>query len=328
MTQYTPQDLFTDSQIYDLIDLVKGGSGGDANIPLKALADRTQYLFNRQGLIEVKRLTGSYTYDENDAGKAFAFHISSNSAFNLPDVSTLPAGAVIRISTRIPVIKALTINCSGSQKIYDGSADLSVMYMHDAERLWLSAAALDNGDAPDHWEILDSDGNFFTAGQSFGVRKVLRNSIINNGIIYNRADTPRLWSWASGLGSGLVSDAVWLSDPGGLPVYRGLYSTGNGSTTFRGPDERAMSDRYLDIGRGIDTSRLSSAPGGYEKDQLLSHTHKLSKTGDKFNDSAPTWAVPNAFGDYENQDTDFYLKAVGGPENLVKNIGKIPVTLY
>lgn len=328
MTQYTPQDLFSDTLVYDLIDLVKGGNDGDANVPLKALADRTQYLFKRQGLIEIKRLTGSYTYDAADAGKAFSFHISVNSAFNLPDVSTLPAGEVIRISTRIPVIKALSINCNGSQKIYDGSADLSTIYMHDAERLWLSAAALDNGDTPDHWEILDADGNFKTAGQSLGVRKVLRNSVVNDGSIYNRADMPRWWAWASGLGSGIVSDSIWLSDPSGQPVYRGLYSTGNGTTTFRGCDERSMFDRYLDLGRGIDISRLSSAPGGYERDEIKSHTHRLSKTGDKFNDNVNTWAVPNANGDYENQDTDFFLKAVGGPENLVKNIGKISVTLY
>lgn len=328
MTQYTPQDLFTDSQIYDLIDLVKGGDDGDANVPLKALADRTQYLFNRQGLIEVKRLTGSYTYDVADTGKAFAFHISANSSFNLPDVSTLVPGTVIRITTRIPVIKALTINCNGSQKIYDGSVDVAAMYMHDAERLWLSASALDNGDTPDHWEILDSDGNFKTVGQSFGVRKILRNSVVNNGGVYNRADMPRWWAWASDLGAGIVSDATWLSDPGGLPVYRGCYSTGNLTTTFRGPEERSMFDRYLDLGRGIDTSRLSSAPGGYEKDAILKHTHRISEAGDRALDSVSKWRVPQSNADYSGQDIDIALKEVGGPENLVKNIGKIPVTLY
>lgn len=328
MRDYTPQDLFPDPQIYDLSDLVKGGDDGDANTPIKYLFDRTQYLFNRQGLIEVKRITGSYTYDVADTGKAFSFHISANTSFNLPDVSTLVPGTPIRITTRIPAIKALTINCNGGQKIYDGSDDVSVMYMHDAERLVLVASALDNGDTPDHWEILDSYGNFFTAGQSFGVRKILRNSVVNNGGVYNRADMPRWWAWANSLGSGIVSDATWLSDPGGIPVYRGCYSTGNGTTTFRGPDERSMFDRYLDMGRGIDSSRLYVAPGGYAKDAILKHTHRISEAGDRSLDSVSKWRVAQSNADYSAQDIDISLKEVGGPENTVKNIGKIPVTLY
>jgi|GEM_PF-1774806 len=354
-SQYTPQDSFADALIYDLADRVRGSLDGDANIPIQVLADRTQYLFNRQGRIEHKRVTGTYTYDVADAGKAFSFHINANSAFNLPDVATLVPGTVIRINTRIPVIKALTINCNGSQKIFDGADDLSVMYMHDAERLWLTAAASDNGPVPDHWEIDVADGNFKTAGQSFGVRKQPRNSIVNDGcpdnVLHNRADMPRLWLAVSTMGAALVDDSVWLSDPGGKPVYRGCFSKGNNSTTFRSPDERGVADRYLDLGRGIDNTRLYNAAGGYEPDQFPQHRHFVNTndrnatgTGnfppipDQNRSIAREWAYQNGAG-----APGYYLtgsapgaEPVSGPtsktgvgsETNVKNIGKIPITLY
>jgi len=354
MTPYNPQDQWTDPLLYDLADFVKGGSDGDANDPLKALADQAYYLRRRLQLIEHKRITGNYTYDAADAGKAFSFHISANTVFNLPNVTTLVPGTVIRINTRIPVIKALTINCAASQKIYDGSDDLSVMYMHNAERLWLTAAASDNGPVPDHWEIDLADGNFKTAGQSFGARKQPRNSIINDGcipagVLYNRADMPRLWQYANSLGAGLVSDAVWLSDPGGKPVYRGCFSSGNNSTTFRPPDERAMSDRYLDLNRGIDSSRLYNAPGGYAPDQLGQHRHFVITNTKVSNSGFPaipdtTRAIAREFSKNNGADAPgYYLvgdtpgvepaagptsKAGDGSETNGKNIGKIPITLY
>lgn len=349
MTQYNPQDQWTDPLLYDLADLVKGGSDGDANEPLKALADQTYYLRRRQNLIEHKRITGNYTYDAADAGKAFSFHISANTSFNLPNVTTLVPGTVIRINTRIPVIKALTINCNGSQKIFDGADDLSVMYMHDAERLWLTAAASDNGPTADYWEIDLADGNFKTAGQSFGVRRRPRNSVVNDGSIFNRADMPRLWAAVALMGAGVVTDTQWLSDPGGKPVYRGCFSTGNGLSTGRLPDERGVSDRYLDLGRGIDNTRLHNAAGGYEPDQFPQHRHFVN-TNDRVDTNyfppipdanrpiAREWVYQAGGGapGYYLVGAPVGTEPVAGPtsktgtgsETNVKNIGKIPITLY
>lgn len=338
MMEYTPQDLFEDPLIYELNDLVQGGLNGDANGPLKVLADRTQYLFKRQGLIEPKRITGNYTFDAADLGKAFAFHISANTTFNLPNVTTLVPGTLIRICTRIPVIKALTINCNGSQKIYDGSSDLSAMYMHDGERLWLCAASTTNSTAADHWEIVVADGNFFTAGESFAARKQMRNTIINDGclstgILHNRADMPRLWAFANSLGQGIVDDSVWLSDPGGVPVYRGCYSKGNGTTTFRGPDERGLQDRYLDLNRGLDNNRLYNQPGGYEPDMVGAHNHPADETNGnvyfiKRRPGGPGGGLGlNAVnGGWELQDRITGRNT--GTETVGKNIGKIPLTKY
>ena len=335
MFNYTSLDQFDSALLYDLTDLVKGSDTGDANIPLKLLFNRTQWLKNRLGRREIKTLNGNYSFDISDLGKGFSFHISANSTFVLPDVSTLLPGTTVPITTRIPVIKALSVLCYGSQLIYDGSLDLSTMYMHDGERLVLVAVDEDNGDTPDHWEIIDADGNFKTAGQSFGVRKQPRNSIINNGCLPEsggallvRQDMPRLWAVVNSMSSGLVSDSTWLSNPGGKPVYRGMFSLGNGTTTFRAPDERAMSDRYADLGRGIDNSRLSNAIGGYEEDSNKEHTHNISEGGDTHLDSVGKWRVIQSNADFRDADIDISLKKEGGAENIVKNISKIPVTLY
>lgn len=333
MSPYEPQDLFEDPILYDLSDLVKGGSDGDANVPIKFLFDRTEWLRRRMGIMEPKTITGAYLYDEADTGKAFRFNITNNSTFTLPDVSKLVPGTPIRINTRIPVIKALTVQCQGGQVIQDGSSDLSVMYMHDAERLILVAASSDNGEVPDHWQILDADGNFKTAGISFGVRKVPRNAIINDGcdgkVLYNRADMPRLWQSVSLMGNGVVSDVTWLSNPLGLPVYRGCFSTGNGNTTFRPPDERAMHDRYLDLGRGIDNSRIYPYAGGYSPDDNKSHSHTFYEAGDNGIDAVNKWRIPESNADFRNGVViDAAMNTSGGPENTVKTIAKIPITLY
>ncbi|SHN45958.1 hypothetical protein [Chitinophaga sp. CF418] len=335
MTEYQAQDLFNDTQIYDLSDLVKGGANGDANTPLKVLADRTEWLRRRLGRIEVKTITGSYVFDDADLGKGFSFHINGNTSFTLPDVSSLTPGTPIRINTRIPVIKALTILTAGGQKIYDGSDDVTEMYMHDAERLVLIAVAEDNGDTPDHWEIFDAFGNFHAAGQSFGVRLQPRNSFMNDGALKTRADTPRLWAQISKMGAAVVSDTVWNSDPGGQPVYRGCFSTGTSSLNFRLPDERGMHDRYLEMGRnGITSGRLYDNPGGYGPDALKQHNHtseQISKRGypddsaDRTN-SDYYWISP---GNDPGHAQNIVINSAGtSPENNVKTIGKIPVTLY
>jgi hypothetical protein len=145
----------------------------------------------------------------------------------------------------------------------DGSPGI---YMHDAEKLILVAAG-------DHWLVEDAKGNFDNYGESFGDRKQRHNTIIGNGTVYFRADIPRVTLYGLSLGPGVVDDGTWLSNGDPVPVYRGCYSSGNGSTTIRVPDERGLSDKYLDLGRGIDTSRLYPFAGGFEDEQNPPHDH-------------------------------------------------------
>src|SRR5579871_6748762 len=193
MSPYTPLDAFTTAEIYDLSDLVRGGSSGDANTPIEALFDRTNYLYNRLRRWEaVEVLTDNYTWNNSDLGKLLKFQITDNKTFTLPDVTTLTAGTRIAIITSINVVKSLTVQSVSAQPILDGSISwvsyidntTPAIYMHDGEKLILVAAS-------DHWEVELALGNFYNAGESFGARKQMKNTLITNGLPFTRADCPR-----------------------------------------------------------------------------------------------------------------------------------------
>ncbi|MDI3320002.1 hypothetical protein [Pinibacter soli] len=268
MIDYTALDEFTDTQIYDLSDLVKGGDLGASNIPIKALLDRSLYLLNRLVSYEgIVLQPADYTYDVADKRKLFVFNLSTNATFNLPDVASLRVGSIVPINCYTTGIKALTIQCNGTQKIKGGNfdgTDTSVMYMHNNEKLSLVAAG-------DHWEIDKADGNFFTVGESVYSRRIVGNCVGTNGTTFNRADMPRLSAYALSLGinQGIISDVIWLTDN----INKGFFSTGDGATTLRLPDERGLFLRALDQGRGFDTSRINEYPGGFANDSNKKHNH-------------------------------------------------------
>jgi hypothetical protein len=338
MSPYTPLDAFSDAEIYDLSDLVKGGTTGDANLPIEALFNQTNYLKNRLHRWEgIEVLTDNDDFNAADIGNLLLFNISDNKTFSLPTSQSLPSGTRIAIQAIIPTIKALTVQ--GSNPIIDGGISwvkwddnaTSGMYLHDGDKLILVAA-------DDHWIVEKADGNFYNAGESFSGRKQARNSFVANGTTYNRSDIPRVTLFALSLGGGIVSDATWLSDPGGAPVYRGCYSSGNGSTTIRLPDERGLSDRHLDLGRGLDIYRMYNQAGGFEEEQLQKHDHIMHGKGPIPGGGGPYWMTnknagysgggSNALGGRQTVDPDMRTGDSVGTQNIVKNIGKIPLIRY
>lgn len=86
-----------------------------------------------------------------------------------------------------------------------------------------------------------------------------------HGLLLPRADYPALWAHA--LAEGAVSEAEWVAG------RYGWFSAGDGATTFRIPDVRAMFIRALDGGRGIDAGRQI---GSYQGAQLLAHGHGVN----------------------------------------------------
>jgi hypothetical protein len=344
MSPYTPQDAFTAPELYDLSDLVKGSDTGDANVPLKALADQTNYLKNRMRRYEgVKIFTGDHAFDTTDLGYLLLFQLTGNNTFTLPDVGSLLPGTRIAVKTSIASIHALTVQSQEQQNIFDGSyqffkwdvlADPAV-YMHDGELLILVAGE-------GYWIVERADGNFYTAGLSVGSRRILKNTFLSDGTIKNRADVPRIALFAASLSAteGIVPDVTWGSDPGSIPVYRGLYSYGDGQNTIRIPDERGLSDKHLDMGRGIDISRLYNAPGGYEDEQVGKHDHAthgkgfivggalkwfLSITGNRYSAGGGTDSLG---GQQNTPDLNMRTSDNAGTQNVVKNIGKIPLIYY
>jgi hypothetical protein len=210
--------------------------------------------------------------------------------------------------------------------------------MHDGEKLILVAAG-------DHWLVERAEGNFYSYGDSYGARVQRGNTLIANGSQYNRADLPRLALIVAAGGTSVVSDATWLSDPFGKPVYRGCFSSGDGASTLRVPDERGLSDRYLDLGRGLDVYRMWPYPGGFEDEQVGTHDHASHGKGGIFDGitAGLYWFLgitgldrtytnnpggANQFGRRRTPDTTMRTGDNSGLQNIVKNIGKIPLIKY
>ena len=86
-----------------------------------------------------------------------------------------------------------------------------------------------------------------------------------NGLLLSRTVYPVLWAHVQTVGA--VTEAAWTAG------QWGWFSAGDGSTTFRIPDFRAMVLRGLDDGRGVDLARLI---GSYQASQNLAHGHTLA----------------------------------------------------
>jgi microcystin-dependent protein len=87
-----------------------------------------------------------------------------------------------------------------------------------------------------------------------------------NGGLASRTTFSELWSFASSRGL-VVSEATWIAGS-----YT-MFSSGDGSTTFRLPDVRGMFSRGWDHGAGRDSGRTL---GSYQADALQNITGNLS----------------------------------------------------
>lgn len=86
-----------------------------------------------------------------------------------------------------------------------------------------------------------------------------------NGALVSRTTYATLFAFATA--AGLVSEAAWS---GG---QFGSFSVGDGATTFRLPDLRAMFLRGLDESRAIDTGRVL---GVWQDQTVMTHAHSVS----------------------------------------------------
>lgn len=89
-----------------------------------------------------------------------------------------------------------------------------------------------------------------------------------NGALVSRATYAALWAFASTAGP--TTEAIWSSG------YSGMFSVGDGSTTFRLPDWRGCFSRGLDEGRGLDAGR---AFGNFQDHVNVSHNHAMYDPG-------------------------------------------------
>lgn len=324
MGQYAGSNSAWIDEVYQFeeTDVVLGGPDGVDNVPLKNLADRTAWLKAQIGIFD--RLAGEKVINANanitnvDAGKLIVAVAAGVLTLTLADVTTFAAGSIIPVSSFCGADSVVYIQGQPGQKFYDAGSGRDKMYMHDKEFLWLKAST-------GGWKIIGAHGNFNCAGEEVKARKILQNTLSFLGQELQRNLYPRLLEFVQSLPSNaVVSESTWFSD---AIRYRGFFTLGNGVSTFRLPDERAMFDRMLDLGRGIDISRYPNYPGGYEADEIKAHGHdvvipKRSASGNDGTNSVLS-SIPPGSGNIVKK-----TELTGGPENLVKNIGKYNLIKY
>lgn len=87
--------------------------------------------------------------------------------------------------------------------------------------------------------------------------------VIANGGLLTRAAYPALWDHAQSSGNIAATDAAWSA---------GMYSPGDGATTFRIPELRGEFLRFADSGRGVDSGRVV---GTFQDHQMQQHSHTV-----------------------------------------------------
>lgn len=87
-----------------------------------------------------------------------------------------------------------------------------------------------------------------------------------NGALISRTTYAGLWAWVQA-NAPVVTDGNWLSG------WHGAFSSGDGSTTFRLPDNRGEFLRGWDDSRGSDSGR---SLGQFQAESIGSHQHQIA----------------------------------------------------
>jgi hypothetical protein len=341
MGQYAGQSQFPNNIYeYDVTDPVIGGPNGIANKPMHDLADRTQWLKDQIGLVDRFNgdivLTVSAPIVATLAGNLITVYATGINNFQLDDVHSFAPGSIIPFSSFANPGCVNNIKTQPGQTIFDTDGGKSQLSMHHKEQLILVAFT-------DHWKVIYGPGNFNCVGEEVKARKALPNTLALKGQLLNRDQYPRLWNWVNSnltMFQEIVTESLFFGY--GL-TYQGCFTNGDNVSTFRVPDERGMSERMLDLGRGIDYLRQHNFPGGYEADNIKSHVHNFkdryfAESGDQFSNVPKYIQMPdngknlgsgrsdtgNNYAPYVDDVTD----PAGTTETTVKNVGKLSLIKY
>ena len=247
----------------------------------------------------------------------------------LPSVGDIAANTLIPIEALIGNTKPTTVATSGGQYIYLNNSQKTSIILLPGEVAWLFR------DDDGFYIINDYAERYKKIGQPMAAYKAELNQLVCKGQLVARADYPRLWELVQTLGSSLVSDATWstasVSHTGRtiLKPYRGCFSTGDGSTTFRLPDLMNMALRGVKAETGTDDLRYLNKPGGYQEDRTNldgesisfdirdgsggSSTGTIVGTGFSGQDSIAGWV--------DGQEQVRVKAGSGATETIMENIG-------
>lgn len=143
-------------------------------------------------------------------------------------------------------------------------ADLALQYKNDAAQSAATAQQI-----ADELDLGTIGGRLRGIPFPFPGEVPPPGAIAYNGAELLRADFPELWAWAQTYAV-VVTDAEWQTD------RWGLFSSGDGATTFRVPDLRGEFVRGWDNGRGVDAGRIV---GVHQMDALQNITGSFNQGG-------------------------------------------------
>lgn len=241
-------------------------------------------------------LTGDTTIDNTYASKVILLQ-GSSAAFTV----TLPALSAVSIFKLFTFFSDggshinVSLVCAGSDTIQFGGTTVTKLILGQGEKLKL--LKFNN-----IWNIEFVSDTVKTVGELFYSYKTTElNTVFANGSLLLRASYPRLWAWVQTLATGLlVSDGTWASstivDGTTYFLNHGLYSTGNGSTTFRIP--KLYDNSFF---RNVDGSTRVAGSGAVET--IRKHNHTMHAFG----------TIPN-LGYYLTNSTNRY--SGGGGDGL------------
>lgn len=193
----------------------------------------------------------------------------------LPDVALCADNSFVPIESLINNTKQHRITTTSGQFIYINNEAVTELYLGVGEYAWFFRTT-------DGWYVIADKITFYNDPCiPKPAYKVGLNKIACIGQLLLRADYPRLWKEVQTLGGSLVSDATWSTVSAIVSgqvhefPYRGAFSSGDGSTTFRLPDYRGQSVRGLINPGGSDTQRHFNTSGGYQRHGFETHFHSL-----------------------------------------------------
>lgn len=227
-----------------------------------------------QGVVNV---TTNMSFDVvNHVNKLIQFRSGSTQiTFTLPAINDIPDNTLITIEATINNTVENKIVTSSGQHIYMNNGSKTEISIRPGEIVKLYRG--EDG----YYVINDFAKNYLELCQPKASYKTGLNEYVCAGQLLSRAAHPRAWEYIQTLGFSLVSDATWstasATTGSGQVVpfpYRGCFSSGDGSTTFRLPDLRNQFLRGLLTDTGsTDNERVLNRAGGYQKGQNEAHTH-------------------------------------------------------
>lgn len=139
-----------------------------------------------------------------------------------------------------------------------------------------------------------------------------------DGQLLTRASYSAAWAVLNNGSSGLLTtDATWLSSG----IYRGFYSSGNGSTTFRAPDFNGKVAGSTAVFLRGDGNNSTGIPSQIQGSDNLSHTHTFQAGAGAIKNTFPTVNGGFTAGTgYADGGNPAIITATGGSESRPVNV--------